>query len=410
MNAPMAAPRQPMVPGDELLRQWYRHQLFEQCKLPGSREGGLLMGVPIWGAAYIKRFARYCLPSLLADGNLGALGGCRMLLFSDRVGLSRLYELAQTLKLARVGIVPEFIEIPREVMEFMATFQQAKYLVLGTVQNLLPQIAARHGCHFHFLMCDHIYAPDYFPNLAKLGEQHHAIAQLCTSMLVTEGDEADRAIHAFRRGPTLSIPAQELTRLGWKYLHPQTRGAILTDAPNKMPQMHLVAWVAKDRLHMHCPHQNPAWLSAAACQLAPMVAPISLDAELPALMPGPFYVPKPEDGLACVEVSDASKPAVEQTWNFDQFAYNLWIQSNGEDRGMEFFEAGTQIDIGEGDPVDLTPPPAKGKRKAPKPLPRFSDAAIDQQLKDIVARLWAGQGMAGIRYMRQTARKVRIGL
>jgi hypothetical protein len=409
MNAPpMAAPR-PSLPGGELLKQWYRHALFEQCKTPGSRDGGLLMGVPIWGDAYIRRFARYCLPSLLADGNLGALGGnCRLLLFSDRVGLSRLYELAQALRLARVGIVPEFVEIPDQVMQFMASFQQAKYLVLGTVQNLMPQIAARHGMNFHFLMPDHIYNPEFFPNLSALGEDHHAIAQLCTSMLLSE--ESDAAINAFRRGPTLSIPGPGLTQLGWRHLHPQTRGAILTD-PNKWPQMHLVAWVSdKGRLRMHCPHQNPSWMSAAACQMAPMVAPISLDAELPLLMPGPFYVPKPEDGLQCVEVSGPEKPGVEQTWNFDQFAYNLWVQSNGEDDGMRFFGAGSEIDIG-----DETPPWWKAEQKARKkngqaPLSRYSDAAIDQQLQDITAKLWEGQGMAGIRYMRRTARQTRIGL
>jgi hypothetical protein len=410
MNAPpMAAPR-PTLPGGELLKQWYRHALFKQCETPRSRDGGLLMGVPIWGDTYIRRFARYGLPSLLAGGNREALAGSRLLLFSDRAGLSRLYELVQALKLARLGIVPEFIEIPPEVMHFMATFQQAKYLVLGTVQNLMPQIAARHGMAFHFLMCDHIYNPDYFPNLSKLGEDHHAIAQLCTSMLLDEA--SDTAINAYRAGPTLAIPGPELTRLGWKHLHPQTRGAILTD-PNRWPQMHLVAWPGETRLHMHCPHQNPAWLSATACQMAPMVAPISLDAELPLLMPGKFMVPKPEHGLQCVEVSGLDKPAVEQTWNFAQFAYNLWVQSNGEPDGMRFFGAGTEIDIG-----DETPPWWKAEQKARKkngaaPLSRYSDAAIDQQLKDTTTKLWTAYGdpnSPGNVYMRRTARQTRIGL
>jgi hypothetical protein len=405
-----AAPRQPAVPGDELLRQWFRHALFDQCRMPGSRDGGLVMGVPIWGAPYIRRFARYGLASLLAPKNREALadGNARLILFSDRQGLNVLYEMTEQLKLARLGLVPQLIEIPDQIMQFMTTFQQAKYLVLGTVQNLMPQIAKRHGMAFHFWMPDHIYDPEYFPKLSALGEQHHAIAQLCTSML--ECADSVKEIDRYRQGPMLAIPGPELTRLGWKYLHPQTRGAILADAPNKMPRMHLVAWPTKDRLRMHCPHQNPAWLSPLACQMAPMVAPISLDAEVPLLMPGPFYVPKPEDGLACVEVSDGSKPGVPQDWSFDQFAYNFWMNSNGEDAAMRFFEATTEIDIGE-----KTPPwwiaANRERKKAGEPLlTRYSDAVAGQQLKDIVAKLWELQGISGTRFQRQAARKMRIGL
>lgn len=400
-------PPMPIVPGDEVLRGWFRHQLFEQCKVPGSKAGGLLLGAPIWGAPYIRRFARYCLPSLLAGSNMEVLAGARLILFSDRAGLAMLYELTEALGLSRVGIVPEFIEIPPDVMQM--TRGQHKYLVLGTIQNLLPQIAKRHGMGFHFLMPDHVYNPQYFENLDKLGQTHHAVTQLCTSMQIS--DAADTEINAFRKGPTLAIPGPDLARLGWRHLHPQTRGALLTDAPDRMPHMHLVAWVGKDRLRMHCPHQNPAWLSPQACQLAPMVAPITLDAELPMLIKGrPFHVAKPEDGLQCVEVSDEGKPGVEQKFNFDQFTYNLWIQSNFEDDGMRFFAAGTEIEIGDEAPPWWKDANRDRKKQGLSAFSRWSEAATEAQLAHITKGLWEGQGRAAIAFAKNVTRKVRIGL
>lgn len=308
-----------------VLEGWFGDEMSEingRLAPPGT---GLLMGAPIWGQHYVDRFAWYCLPSLLAPQNLAALrDNCRLVLFTDRASWAPLWNVLRGLEHG-TGIEVILREIPQPVMDGIYNQQGSpvdnKYWALGVAGQLCLQMAGRANMAFHMLAPDHVYAATYFENLFRIADGgYEAIAQPGISASLTQELHAELYTYKQEDG-SLAIPDRDLGTMGWRHLHPQTQENMITDKtiPDNLPLSHLWVWQGEDRLYLSSCHMNAAYLSPRLCAIAPTRIPATIDAELPAFFPEKFYVPKADDGLTFIELSDASKPHDARKGNLEAF-------------------------------------------------------------------------------------------
>ena len=337
------------------LDDWFVASLADLDHLrPTNESGALLLGFPVWGETYIDRFARFCVPSMLAPQNAEALRNlnAKLVIYTSPADFVSVWR--KTLPLDQAGIRLVIERIPRELLD--GPDPNHKYQLLGTVQNLLIQRAARTGMGFHMIMPDIVYNERYFAALAGLATKHEAVALGCLSSdIETLGPELD----AYRQGKTLCVPSRELGTLGWKHVHQQTLASLLNDAtPENMPKANLMVWLGKNAVHIASPHTNPAWLGPRLCRQAPVLTPVTLDAEIPALMPGGFHMPGPDDDMVLVELSDGGK-GVPERGDMDYFVTVSWMQMNYDSRFLPVVSQRTQVRI---DPHDGGKPDADIER------------------------------------------------
>lgn len=335
-----------------LLENWFGHEMAELYRERPSRTDGILMCCPLWGKRYVDRFGRYCLPTLLAEQNLAVLRGkCRILLFTDKPSFATLREWVRELE--RLHIDVQIFEIPQDIMEGITNQSRGdpvgnKYWALGVAGQLGLQHAGRHGLSYHMLMPDHVYAESYFPALQRLSQSHEAIVQPGISASI---EIAHEALYAFRQEDgSLQIPDRELGQIGWMNLHKQTEAAVMNKAtiPTDLPESHFLLWQARDKLILHNCHMNAAYLSPELCRKAPTRIPATLDAELPAFIgKTPFYVPKANDGLTFIELSDATKGANNKRVDGAGFAYKCWLDVRHSRAWMPYFMEPCEIPIHE---------------------------------------------------------------
>ncbi len=291
---------------------------------PAHSGSGLLLAMPIWGRRYADRFAWYCLPSMLAPENLAVLrDACRIVIYTDKETFSYLWIALRGVE-RETGIEVILRLIPDAIME--GIYNQPKsdpvsnrYWTLGVAGQLGLQMAGRANMAFHMAMPDHCYAQAYFPSLLRLATQYEAIAQPgISASLPAAHDE----LYAFKQeNGSLAIPDRALGTIGWRHLHPQTQANMISEKTfnDQFPLSHLWIWQGIDRLYISSCHMNAAYLSPRLCAMAPSRIPATIDAELPAFFPSQFHVPKADDGLCYIELSDATKPHDARTGNLNAF-------------------------------------------------------------------------------------------
>lgn len=369
------------MPSDPL-DVWFANELAKLYAVEPTNSPGILLGFPVWGDKYIDRFARFCLPSLLAPANADALRAlnAKVLIFTAKGAFLSLWR--KTLPLEKAAIRLQFDWIPDALLKNEAD-PNHKYLLLGTVQNLLIQHAARTGMGFHMIMPDIVYSERYFEALAGLVGQHEAVAHSCLSADI---DSMGVELDVFRRGDALGIPARALGDMGWRHVHQQTRGALLTgdETDADTPHANFMVWQGRDAIHMASPHTNPAWIGPDLCRRAPVLTPVSLDAEIPGLMPSGFHLPGPDDDMVVVELSDDSKTAPKRA-GIENFIHLCWLQMNFDDRFLPVARRRTLI------PIE---PQAGG----------LTEAEIETQHAALVGRLVDGKLKAMEDFMAHTSR------
>lgn len=329
----------------EVVHAWFARALFDVHGQAQQELGGLLMGCPLWGDRFIRRFEVYCASSMLAPENARALQGARMVLFTDDDSVGRLVSIKRRIEGAGIQVLLR--QIPPDLAARMGRTNQGKYLVLGAVHNIMVQMAARWGMGFHMLVPDHLYGERYFPSLKRLATKHHAIVQCSISAnLVT----AARGLERFRKPDGhLAAPGRKLCALAWRHLHPQMRVMVVTkkhDIDRRLPASTWLAWQGPKTLVVQSPHQHLAYLSPQFCRFAPSRVPHTMDAELPSFLPFGFYTAKPADDLAYIEVSGPDKAANRVIFSGEQWAHNLWTVLKFRDNYLPFLAASCEVPIG----------------------------------------------------------------
>ena len=326
------------------LDEWFKAEMRKLYRTSGHGTG-ILMGFPIWGQKYLDRMLQYFIASILAKENLAALRGrCRLVFFVPEDTDIPLYLSQRALK--PLGIEPQIITIPQAVMMEEPKSVMNKYWVLGTAQNLMIQMAGWAGMAFHMAQPDHIFNPEYFPNLFRLGKKHDAICQL--GITAAEGPAAPE-VDAWRQPDgSLAVPSRSLGDIGWRHLHKQMIPGLMNGpkcVPGAYPPTFWTGWQGHDRLHLYSCHMNPAWLSSRLCALAPTRIPATVDSELPAFIKGEFYVPTVDDNLTFLEISDDAKWELPKLPTFEDFSLQCWSTVKFDHAYMPYFNRVSEIPI-----------------------------------------------------------------
>jgi hypothetical protein len=333
--------------------QWFDLMLMQiHASLPVPT-GGLLMGCPVWGEAYVDRMIRYSLPTLGSDKNLEALSGKAVMVFYG-IKADRPIIWKATRWMRQMGIPTIWRDIPLELMQVLSQTAEDKYAILSTVQNLLAIEAGHNGMALHMYMIDHAYQDGYFYNLARLGGKHDAIVQQGCSVDV---DSAAPDIENFRQAGTgaIAIPTQQMGAIILKHMHSRTSRTIMNglDFPNQMPRSHQATWIGNGAIHMASAPQNIAWLSPQLCMDAPVAFTSTLDMLPPEYIPpGTAYMAGPDDGLAFCELSDPKRAAPASLLapgDMEGFIYRHWAQVGFTEDYMEYFGKRCLIRIPEQD-------------------------------------------------------------
>lgn len=295
------------------LDAWLASKLAELRTAIPSSQPGFVLGALVWGPKYIERLAKICLPTLMTPANAAGLRALnsRLLIYTRVEDFVPIWRAVAPLE--QLGIPVQFGYIPKQLLAKAGDEKQHTYLALGTVQSLLVQQAGWSGSGFHMLMPDHCYSERFFDRVADMVENRDGVAQgaialgAVSARIETAQAELDAHLH---EDGSMRIPARSLGDLAWRHLHQQTKAVLLDGhAAETLPRSNVMLWRGKDALHLAGPFGNPVWMSPQLCRFAPIVAPTTLDAELPALMPGGFLLPRPEDDMVCVEFSDDLKGA-----------------------------------------------------------------------------------------------------
>lgn len=324
------------------LRDWFTRCLFDIHGESPAELGGLLLGAPLWGEEYISRFERWCMSSLVATENAAALKGSRVVLFTDDDSAPHLVSCKRRLEGAGIHVLIR--RIPPKIMAGIGK-GNARFWLLGTVNNITVQMAARWGMGFHMLQPDHIYCADYFPKLLALGKRHHAMVQAALSVDLPAA-AGDLGTLVCRHG-AIEATAKELSEVAWDHLHPCTASRIIAST-DILPASTWVAWRGEDRLVVMSPHHHPVWLSPHLCRFAPSRVPHTMDAELPRFMPFGFYAPVVSDGLVYIEASDGAKPGELRRMPVTDWSKNLWEVTKFRDYYLPIVATPVEIPIPHG--------------------------------------------------------------
>lgn len=306
-----------------IFESWFASEIAALYGSEANHAPGVVLGLPVWGDRFVDRFMRYCLPTLMTPENLAALQvmAARFVFYTDDV-LSLWRRVAF---LERAGLPVQIRPIPAEVLKAAAE-GVSKYQLLGVVQNLAVQMAARTGKSNFSLYPDVLYSRGYFASLLRLSADHDAIVQNGATL---DFDGARPDLETFRQADGgLALSDIELGDLCWKHLHAGWR-TILAGAEG-FRFFNLIAWRGRDGMQIASPLMAPVWLSPRLCREAPVLAPAPLDAEAPALASTNWYMPTVADGMTFVEFSDASKP-VPSPCSFDHLLDLWWRQMNFSD-------------------------------------------------------------------------------
>jgi hypothetical protein len=142
--------------------------------------------------------------------------------------------------------------------------------------------------------------------LLRLAQHHQAIPH---TNLVATAAAALPLIEQFRKSDgSLRIPARELGQIGWDHFVPQWRSWDLTDDFEMMSNGHYLYARGADRIHIHCAHQNAAWIGPKRCKLVEAPLGGTIDSELPRYMGAHPYATRLEDEMVALGLGSTDPP------------------------------------------------------------------------------------------------------
>jgi len=224
-----------------------------------------VIGMVVWGEAFLDSLEQFPLPSLLAPGNLPYLqsvGDVRFLLFTTESGaerLGRMRALQEIRTFATVDIVtfPGTLTATKDTYKLMSSMHLAAMAVAKTAQS-----------HFLFLAPDIILADNFLQVIDQRMQSGAEVVFVPGVMLQLETFRQEQAQCFPPVGGVISIPPKELLALGLRHLHPFVKQAYVYSPVNRRPSASVLMWPLKhegDYL-VHGFHHTPYLVSAQAMQ------------------------------------------------------------------------------------------------------------------------------------------------
>ena len=173
--------------------------------------------LPVWGERYVEQFLAFCLPSLLADGNLPALrrrAPCTFVLFTraeDAEIIRRDPYFHAIEKLCAVEIEP---------IDDLISASHSTIITIAYASGIRSSKTNMLDTCFIFLVSDYVLADGALDNAAQHIFGGSSGVLVGNFQLAVEG--AAPALLARADGRRLSIKPRELMRLAMDNLHPST--------------------------------------------------------------------------------------------------------------------------------------------------------------------------------------------
>lgn len=273
-----------------MIAEWYTGQL---ATIGHNRPAGkLMLGGAVWGEWYLDMLERYCLPSLAADR--AGLKDAVIVLYTASGDMDRL-----------ARILAGWPYVIRSIPDAAILSGHGQFGTLAACQHLLVQTAARWGMAWHMLMPDQVYSSRYWTNLTRLAQIYPHIAQ--GGLQVGTPWIADTLESYREKDGSLAIPAIALASSGWRHtaMHDMHEAT-----PEAMPAEHYYLYRARDRVMMFNPFSNPVYIAPTTCSrtVSPTPSPSTFDIHTRGLFGQTYYLPRREDDMAFIALTDA-KPA-----------------------------------------------------------------------------------------------------
>jgi hypothetical protein len=271
----------------------------------------MVLAFPVWGRAYVDRFLAYCLPSLLAPGNLDILGRRRrpiLLIHTDPEGRQRIQAAPGMARARTLGVEPRFLALDPAILARIAQDEDYKYWHLGLIQSLELRYAQALGADYHIMLPDTLYSRGFFERLLDAAD-HGREAVLQTASR-SDVDRVAAELPRHRQDGTICLEPPDMMALALNAIHPAAEPLLMnrrTD-PRIWPCKHFLMWEGEDTLFSLSPHHTVAYLDRA------VVAGLedrwfhTLDSELDKLLPETCAAgcARRADALALMELSPAT--------------------------------------------------------------------------------------------------------
>lgn len=333
------------------LAAWFKAEMDRIHSTIPTSTGGILMGATVWGEMYIDRMLRFGLPSLMSERNLkvlsGRQGNAPAVLVLYGLPTDREVLFKGTRPLRQAGIVTVFRDIPKEIMEMIAT-KDDKYGILACVQNVLVHEAGWHAMGIHMWMPDHHYCDGYFEELAKRTGKHAAMVQQSVSVNI---DSAEKDVEYWRQAGdnAIAMPPAAMGKLIIDHMHERSAMHVMNyggSIPDKMPDSRQVAWIGKEHLHILDPCHLITWLCPELCQDAPISFNSTMDMLHPDYIPpGAWHMVEPDEGMVFCEFTGNDRIGPPSYVSTERFLMRSWQQVAFTDDYLPYMEKLCRVKI-----------------------------------------------------------------
>lgn len=355
---------------DKAVSAWLEDQPGAASAPLASDAGRLVLGAVVFGPLHVDRFLRFCIPSLVAPGNVGSIESAIVIIHTDPAHAPAIKNaLASFAQRATFDVRI----IPAEIMR--ASSNAERFALVAAATTLQMGVARSFGAGFHMLVPDHVYATGFFRNLMQLvGQGHQAIVGGAISADI---DLIGAALLAAEG----AVQPEALNALAMSALHPQFQ-ALVKNGRDDFPYSTLYLYVSEHKACVVSPHMAPLYLSHALLANAKLDPLVAIDGQLPDLIGTEHYVPKPEDRIVYVEISGPEKPhnAPNMRWSAWDYCVGFYRLTNHDRRWFEYLATPTWIAF----PEDYRPPIE----------PLMSEAAIKAELAATLKMV--GEGYEGV--------------
>lgn len=218
------------------------------------REVPVYLSLAVWGDEHVAMFLEFCLPSLLAPGNIPAIcrrGGSRFLLHT------RDADLATMSRSAAFQLLEQHIEVDVRLVD---TNGEATHGVLTRCHGEALEAANAAGVPLIFLSPDTVWANGSMAAVDRILGSGKRVIFLppCMRMVKEDAEPAMRALIADRGTTALSLDSRRLNEFAFGFLHPGMSEFFFERGRGKALLPMMLAWATPDGgLLAHAFHQHP---------------------------------------------------------------------------------------------------------------------------------------------------------
>ena len=228
----------------------------------------LVLSFMVWGDKYLKIFNDYCIPTLLAPGNLPSVSENRDIsidIYAHKEDIKKLKEMDAFESLAKLCKI-DFIEFPERLVtceEYTNRNADFRYTIYGAFHHLSIEKASFIGADVMCLGPDNVYSDKSFSNYVRLLDKGYD-AVLFTATRV----QAEFILPALdkikdQKNKVLQISSDKMVEMAAQYIHHSFFYFIVTNT--KTPISRSGFFIPYEHgFHIRSFHYHPVIISARA--------------------------------------------------------------------------------------------------------------------------------------------------